>query len=115
MELGTLGVYLLIYIGTCFYTTAAYFHLKLRKWTFLTAYIIALSCVVMEYQFSLRGNYYASRILQINPLQILIVTTCFCFINVMILNFFILKYPIKPWREFLSLGLIIAAIVVSNL
>ena len=115
MQLGTLGVYLLIYIGTVFYTIAAYFHLKLKNWTFIIAYAIALSCVIMEYQFSLRGNYYASHILNINPVQILIVTTCFCFINVMILNFFVLKYPIKLWREFLSLLLIIAAIIVSNL
>jgi uncharacterized protein (DUF486 family) len=115
MELGTLGVYIMIYIGTIFYTIASYFHLKIKPWTFMVAYIIALSCVVMEYQFSLRGNHLAASVLNINPAQILIVTTCFCFVNVMILNFFVLKYPIKWWRELLSLLLIVGAIIVSNL
>lgn len=115
MQLGTIGVYMLIYIGTLFYTTAAYFHLSLKKWSFIIAYTIALSCVIMEYQFSLRGNYYASSLLNINAVQILIVTTCFCFINVMILNIFVLKKPVKWWREIASLALIIGAIIVSNL
>lgn len=115
MELGTIGVYALIYIGTVFYTIASYFHLKLKNWTFAIAYIIALSCVVLEYQFSLRGNHFAAAILNINPVQILIATTCFCFINVWILNTFVLKYPVKIWREVLSFGFIIAAIIVSNL
>lgn len=115
MQLSTLGVYGLIYIGTVFYTIAAYFHLKLKNWTFMLAYIIALSCVIMEYQFSLRGNYYASHVLKINPVQILVVTTAFCFINVWILNTFILKQPVKLWREILSFLFIIAAIIVSNL
>lgn len=115
MQLGSVGAYALIYVGTIFYTIASYLHLKVKPWRFMIAYIIALSCVIIEYQFSLRGNHLAASVLKINPVQIFIVTTCFCFVNVMILNFFVLKYPIKLWRELLSLALVIGAIIVSNL
>lgn len=115
MEISTLCIYIMIYIGTVCYTIASYFHLQLTNWTFLRAFLIAICFVLIEYQFSLRGNYWANHILKINPIQILIATTVFCFINVMILNKFVLKNPVKLWREIVSLLLIIGAIVVSNL
>ena len=115
MQLGTLGVYALIYIGTIFYTIASYWHLKIEHWTFIKAYLIALCFVAFEYQFSLRGNRWANHDLKINPVQILIVTTVFAFINVWLLNKFVLKNEVKIWREVISLALIVGAIIVSNL
>lgn len=115
METNPLLIYIMIYIGTVCYTIASYYHLQLKEWTFLKAFFIAICFVVIEYQFSLRGNYLANKVLKINPIQILVATTVFCFINVMILNKLVLKNPIKPWREFVSLILMVGAIVVSNL
>jgi len=115
MQINTLLVYLIIYIGTICYTIAAYFHLSLKDWTFLKAFFIAICFVLLEYQFSLRGNYWANKVLQINPIQILVTTSVFYFINIWILNKLILKNPVKIWRELLSFAFIIAAIIVSNL
>lgn len=115
MDIRALGVYVMIYIGTICYTMASYFHLRLQDWTFGKAFMIAIIFVTIEYQFSLRGNYWANHILNINPVQIFLATTVFCFINIMILNKLVLKNPVKLWRELLSLALIIGAIFVSSL
>lgn len=113
--MNALGIYIMIYIGTVFYTLASYWHLHLSDWTFIKAFSIAIVFVLIEYQFSLRGNYWANNILKINPVQIMIITIVFYFINIMILNKLILKNPVKMWRELLSLALVICAIIVSNL
>ena len=103
-----------IYLGTAFYTIAAYYHLTLKNWSFLNALIIALPIVFMEYQFSLRGNFYARKHLALNAVQILLITTIFAFINNWLLNYFVLKHPLVWWRETVSLALIAAAFLITT-
>jgi branched-subunit amino acid transport protein AzlD len=103
----------LIYIGTCFYTLAAYLHLSLGDdWTFLRALAIALPLVFLEYQFSLRGNHAAITQLGFNAIQVLMITLCFYFINLWLLNVFILKHKVLWWRELLCFGLILLAFAI---
>lgn len=109
-------VLLLIYIGTWCYTLAAYLHLKLRKeWTFMTAFAIAIPCVLLEYQFSLRGNRAAIFDLGLNPIQVLLITLCFYFVNVWILNIFVLKAKVIWWRELLCFILILSAFAITTI
>ncbi len=81
----------LIYIGTICYTIASYYHLRLERWTLLHALLIAIPFVLIEYQFSLRGNFYAKKHLFLNAIQITLITMIFYFINSWLLNYFILK------------------------
>jgi len=104
----------LIYIGTVFYTLAAYYHLKIKKWTFLQALIIAIPFVLIEYQFSLRGNFYAKNHLLLNAVEITLITMIFYFINSWLLNFFILKDPLDWWREGLAFVLILSAFLITT-
>jgi len=104
----------IIYLGTAFYTIAAYYHLTLKNWTFLNALLIALPIVFMEYQFSLRGNFYARKHLALNAVQILLITTIFAFINNWLLNYFVLKHPLVWWRETIALALIAAAFFITT-
>ena len=108
------SVYLLIYIGTIFYVLASYFHLTQDAWTFKKALATAIPFVLIEYTFSLRGNYYAYSELELNPLQILIVTMVFYFINMWIFNYFITKKIINTFREVVAFILIISAFVISQ-
>ena len=108
------SILLLIYIGTLFYTSAAYLHLKLKHWTFLKAFLIALPLVLLEYQFSLRGNHLANTILRFSPLQILLVTMCFYFVNLWIINHFILKQEFVWYRDLLAFVLVLAAFMIST-
>jgi hypothetical protein len=129
-----------IYLGTLFYVTASYFHLSIRNWTFLTAFLIALPLVCIEYQFSLRGNRAAVDSHAMNPIQVLIVTLCFYFVNLWLLNYFVLSRSwasqqistankktmsnsstsksnnsgIVFWREAISFILVLAAFVIST-
>ena len=106
---------LFIYIGTWFYTLAAYLHLKLGdSWTVLRALSIAIPLVLIEYQFSIRGNHAANTIHKLNVLQILIITLCFYFVNLWLLNVFILKNPIIWWREIVCFVFILAAFWLSS-
>lgn len=104
----------LIYIGTVFYTLAAYYHLKIKKWTFLQALIIAIPFVLIEYQFSLRGNFYAKNHLLLNAVEITLITMIFYFINSWLLNFFVLKDPLNWWREGLAFILILSAFLITT-
>ena len=63
------------------YTIAAYYHLKLRNWSFLTAFAIAIPFILVEYQFSIRGNRAAKDVLRLNAVQITLVTMTFYFIQ----------------------------------
>ena len=104
----------LIYLGTIFYTLAAYYHLKLKDWSFIKAFSLAIPLVMIEYTFSLRGNRQANTILGMNALQILIITITFYFINAWLLNYFILKNKVNYQREIISFILVISAFYISE-
>lgn len=104
----------LIFLGTVFYTIASYYHLKIDKWSFLAAFSIALPLVIIEYQFSLRGNHLARHLLKLNAIQITIITLIFYFINASLLNYFFLKHPTIWWRELLAFLCIILAFILTT-
>jgi hypothetical protein len=104
----------LIYVGTLAYTIASYYHLKLKDWTFIYAFLIAIPFVLIEYQFSIRGNFFASTILGMNAVQIALITMCFYFFNAWLLNHFVLKKPTIWWRELLAFALILGAFIVTT-
>ena len=104
----------LIFLGSVFYTVAAYFHLKMEQWDFMKAFLIAVPFLLIEYQFSLRGNYYAKEHLLMNAVQITLLTMIFYFFNAWILNYFFLKQPIVWWRECLAFLFITLAFVTTT-
>ncbi len=106
----------MIYMGTLFYVIASYYHLKLREnWNFFMALGIAIPIVVIEYIFSLHGNYYAHFFFNMTPLDILVITMCFYFINLWILNFFVLKTSKhNPYSELLAFLLVLCAFTITN-
>jgi|APGre2960657373_1045057.scaffolds.fasta_scaffold49708_3 uncharacterized protein (DUF486 family) len=107
-------VILLIFIGSVSYTVAAYYHLRIEKWTFLKAFAIALPLILIEYQFSIRGNHHAHDTLKMNAVQITLLTMAFYFINAWVLNKFILKkHAIVWWREIAVFILLVSAVVLS--
>ena len=107
-----------IFIGAIFYTLASYYHLKMDKdWSFLKALIIAIPFVFLEYSFALHGIYYSYKYLNLSPSQILIVTTCFCFICIWLFNYFIMKIQINKKQmvnEIISFIFIMIAFFMSN-
>ena len=107
---------LLIYVGTLFYSLASFYHLKFKgdEWTFFKAFAIAMPLVAMEYTFSLHGNYFAHANLGMTSMQILIMTICFYFVNVWLLNILILKHRVN-YRQLIAFALVVAAFLVSNL
>ena len=109
-----LFIFGLIFIGSVSYTIAAYFHLKLEQWTFLKAFLIAVPFLLIEYQFSLRGNYYAKKHLMMNAVQITILTMIFYFFNAWLLNHFVLKQPMIWWRELLAFFFILMAFLTTT-
>jgi len=104
----------LIFLGSLSYTIAAYFHLKMEKWTFLKAFLIAVPFLLVEYQFSLRGNYYAKKHLMMNVVQITILTMIFYFFNAWLLNHLVLKQSIVWWREVLAFFFILMAFYITT-
>lgn len=106
----------LIYAGTVMYTIAAYYHLKFKgkQWSFLLAFVLAMPLVVMEYALSLHGNHFANEWLGISAMKILILTMCFYFINLAILNYFVLKHKVDVVREMIAFVLIILAFIISR-
>jgi uncharacterized protein (DUF486 family) len=104
----------LIFIGSISYTIAAYYHLKLEKWTFLIAFAVALPLILIEYQFSIRGNRAAREILKLSTLQITLITIAFYFINSWMLNYFVMKSPVIWWREIIAFILIFCAFIIST-
>lgn len=115
-ELHFLFYLFLIYIGTVFYVIAAYYHLTFReRWYFMKAYMIAIPFVLLEYCFSLNGNYYMHYIMDYSPLDILIITMCFCFINLWLLNYFILKHTgHNIYMEVFCFCLVITAFILTT-
>lgn len=106
---------LFIYLGTVCYVAASYFHLHIKDWTFWKAFWIAIPLVVIEYQFSLRANRVAMYIHGLSPVHIVLITLCFYFVNVWLLNVFIIKTPVVVWRELLAFILIISAFLVTTM
>ena len=104
----------LIFIGSVFYTLAAYLHLKMDEWTFLKALMIAIPFVFIEYQFALRGNYYAKQHLLMNTVQITILTMIFYFFNAFMINYFVIQHPIVVWRETLAIFFVFMAFVTTT-
>lgn len=76
---------LFMFIGSLLYVIGSYAHLAFANWTFIKAYLIALPIVALEYQFSLRGNKWAHES-GISPMNVLLITLCFYFIAMFILN-----------------------------
>ena len=107
---------LLVYLGTVFYVFAAYYHLSLDKnWTFWKAFTIAIPLVIIEYIFSLHGNYYLHNMFDYSPIDILIITICFYFINLWLLNYYILKHTkTNIYKELVCFLLIIAAFFLTT-
>ena len=104
----------LIYFGTMAYTIASYYHLKIKDWTFASAFLIAIPFVLIEYQFSIRGNFFATTLLGFNAVQITLITMSFYFINTWLLNHFVLKRPTVWLRETIAFLLIIGAFIVTT-
>jgi uncharacterized protein (DUF486 family) len=105
---------LLIYIASCFYTFASFYHLKLKNWTFWKAYLIAIPVVCIEYVFNILGNKYAT-VNGINVIQIMMLIIGFDMINIWLINIFVLKQKtIVMWREASALLLLIGAIAISS-
>jgi hypothetical protein len=106
----------LIYIGTVCYVIAAYYHLKMsEKWTFLKAFTIAVPFVLIEYCFSLNGNYYIHQKFGYSAMDILIMTICFYFINLWLLNYFILEHTQhNMYVEAFCFALVIGAFLLTN-
>jgi hypothetical protein len=105
---------LLIYLGTCCYTLAAYYHLQLQEWSFFKALLIAIPLVLIEYTFSLHGNFYAYHNMHLSAITILIVTMCFYFINLWLLNYFVLHHKTVFWKELLAFAFILCAFALSG-
>lgn len=93
---------------------AAYFHLKMEQWDFMKAFLIAVPFLLIEYQFSLRGNYYAKQHLLMNAVQITLLTMIFYFFNAWILTYFFLKQPIVWWRECIAFVFIALAFLTTT-
>jgi uncharacterized protein (DUF486 family) len=104
----------LIFLGSVSYTIAAYYHLNLKKWSFAAAFAIAVPLILIEYQFSIRGNRAAKSILKLNVVQITLLTMTFYFVNSWVLNYFIMKSPIIWWREVLAFACVAAAFVLTT-
>jgi len=113
--LKNIGILFLIYVGTIFYTLAAYYHLTFgNKWRFIDAFLVAIPLVVIEYTFSLPGNHYANLILKLSAQNILTITVCFYFINLWLLNYFVLKHKVNMIREIVAFILIIMAFLCTT-
>ena len=106
----------LIYLGTVCYVFASYYHLTMNeKWTFMKAFLIAIPFVIIEYFFSLQGNYYLHTLFDYSPVDILIITICFYFVNLWLLNFYVLKHKsVNMYKEILCFILIILAFFITN-
>lgn len=97
------------------YTIAAYAHLKMNKWTFVKAFLLAMPLVALEYVFSLNGNRLCHEQMRLNALQILVVTFCFYFLNLWVLNVVYLKHVVVWWREVGAFLLVVCAFFLTTM
>lgn len=80
---------LFIYLGSCCYTIASFYHLSFdKRWTFIKAYFLALAFVSIEYIFNVTGNRGANRYITVFQIMILIIV--FDLVNLTIINALIL-------------------------
>jgi len=117
MKLLSFFIYIVfVYIATVCYVVAAYYHLMMKhNWSFLRAFMIAIPLVTIEYFFSLHGNHYLHNEIKMVPMDILIITMCFYFINLWLLNYFVLKNKIQNvYKEIFCFGLIICAFLTTT-
>lgn len=105
---------LLIFLGSVMYTIAAYAHLKFNNWTFVKAFALAMPIVALEYVFSLHGNKLSNTVLGLNAIQILIITFCFYFVNLWVMNIMFLHHRVVWWREAVAFVLVCAAFLTSS-
>lgn len=107
----------LIYIGSALYTLAAYYHLSLNeKWSFWYVYLAAIPIVLLEYVFSLHGIHYLHSWLDFSPIHILVITLCFYFVNLWLLNYFVLHHTQGNLAtELFCFGCIIVAFLFSTI
>lgn len=106
----------LIYIGSTFYVLAAYYHLALREnWYFWKAYMMAIPLVLVEYLFTLNGNHYMHHVLEYSPVDVLIITICFYFVNLWLLNYYVLKHRgHNIYMEMVCFGLVLTAFLLTT-
>ena len=101
-----------LYIASVCYITASFYHLSLGvKWTFIKAFLISITFVILEYVFGIPGNKWANEFLPVFDLMILIIV--FDLINLFILNFFVLKNKVQPLKHGLCLVLLGIVIILS--
>lgn len=104
---------LLIYIGSCCYTMASFYHLSLgERWTFWRMYLLALAFVLIEYVFNILGTKHANQ--HITVFQIMLLIIAFDLVNLFILNALVLKSRVHIVRDGISLALICVAIAISS-
>ncbi len=104
---------LLIYLGSCCYTIASFYHLSFgENWTFVKAYMLGIAFVSIEYIFNVLGNKHANK--HITIFQIMILIIAFDLINLYLLNALLLKNKIDYVRDGISLLLIFIAIIIST-
>jgi uncharacterized protein (DUF486 family) len=117
MELSLFFSIFLLYLGSICYVIASYYHLKLNyEWSFFLALSIALPIVIIEYCFTLPGNFYLHNEHGFDPIHILIITIIFYFINLWLLNVFILKKKIQNYYyEIIAFILIIIAFFMTDM
>ncbi len=104
---------LFIYIASCLYTFASFYHLRLKNWTFWRGYMIAMPLVFIEYIFNIYGNKFAN-MNGLNVIQIMMLIIAFDIMNIWLINIFILQNKIVMWRELLSLLFLGGAIALSS-
>lgn len=115
-EIPLIYSFVLVYLASLCYVIASYYHLHLsNNWTFVLALSMALPIVLIEYCFSLPGNYALHQQHNFEPIQILIITIVFYFINLWLLNVFILKTKITSYlKEILAFVFIICAFMLTT-
>ena len=102
-----------IYLGSCFYTIASFYHLSLgERWRFWRAYAMGMLFVSVEYVFNVLGNKGANR--HITVFQIMLLIIAFDLVNLYLLNALLLKNRIRPLRDGVSMLLIGAAVALSS-
>lgn len=103
---------LLIYLGSCCYTVASFYHLSLGgRWSFWRAYLLALALVAVEYVFNVVGNRGANE--HITVFQIMFLIIAFDLVNLYVLNTLVLHNRVDALRDGASMLLILGAIGLS--
>lgn len=113
--MNTIFYLFLIYLGSCFYVAASYYHLSLGdKWTFTKAAMFAIPLVFLEYICTLNGHYFLNHEHGFSIMQIFIITLCFYFINMWILNYILWKKNGDMLREIICFGFVLLAFLGST-